>query len=253
MAARCYADRIVGIRNLKNQLKSILGLTLVLLISSVALAHGDNQKPLYVATGGVDSGRCDDVTAPCASISYALRWVGKGGQIRVAQGTYDIANAQDLFQLLARDINIQGGFRAADAFSQPGAIASTLVGVPPIYADELSQRGFHVLADRKGIDREVTIQTSRFLAVHDKLQSSLAATPCTGGTVNGMACSNVDLLSHVGAADISTNVGDAADVWGFVDLNSNREYAIVGFENGTAVFDVTDAENPREVGLIDGQ
>jgi choice-of-anchor B domain-containing protein len=237
---------------LKIQLKSIFCSMLALLISSAALAHGDNQKPLYVATGGADSGRCDNVTAPCASISYALRWVGKGGQIRVAQGTYDIANAEDLFQLLAGDINIQGGFRA-DTFSEPGAIASTLVGVPLIYADELSQRGFHVLADRKGIDREVTIQTSKFLAVHDKLQSSLAATPCTNGTVNGMACSNVDLLSHVGAADISTSAGDAADVWGFVDLNSNREYAIVGFENGTAVFDVTDAENPREVGFIDGQ
>jgi len=253
MLACCYADRIVGALILPNKLNSILGLMLALLISTSALAHGDKQQPLYVAHGGVDNGRCDDATAPCESIGYALRWVGKGGQIRVAQGTYEIANAEDLFQLIAGDINIQGGFQTVDAYRQPGAIASTLVGVPPIYADALSKRGFHVLVDRKGIDRDVTAETSKLLAVHANLKSSMAATPCAGGTVNGMACSNVDLLSHVGASDISTNAGDSADVWGFVDLNSNREYAIVGFENGTAVFDVTNAENPREVGFIDGQ
>ena len=235
------------------KLNVVLGLMLALLFSAGAMAHGDKQLPLYVASGGSDSGRCDNATTPCGSIGYALKWVGKGGQIRVAQGTYEVANAEDLFQILAGDINIQGGFQAADAYTQPGAIASTLVGVPPLYADELSQRGFHVLADQKGIDREVAAQTGKLLAVHKTLKSSLAATPCTGGTVNGMACSNVDLLSHVGAADISTFAGDAADVWGFVDLNSNREYAIAGFQNGTAVFDVTDAENPREVGFIDGQ
>lgn len=235
------------------KLNVYLGLVLALLLSAGAMAHGDKQLPLFVAPGGADSGRCDNATSPCGSIGYALKWVGKGGQIRVAQGTYEVTNAEDLFQILAGDINIQGGFRAADAYSQPGAIASTLVGVPPLYADELSQRGFHVLADRKGIDRDVTAQTGKLLAVHKMLKSSMAATPCSGGTVNGMACSDVDLLSHVGAAAISTFAGDAADVWGFVDLNSNREYAIVGFQNGTAVFDVTDPENPREVGFIDGQ
>jgi choice-of-anchor B domain-containing protein len=38
-----------------------------------------------------------------------------------------------------------------------------------------------------------------------------------------------------------------------VDLNSNREYAIIGTSTGTAVFDITDALAPREVGFINGQ
>ena len=42
-------------------------------------------------------------------------------------------------------------------------------------------------------------------------------------------------------------------MWGFVDLNTGREYAIVGYSFGTAVFDVSDATNPREVGFVDGQ
>ena len=77
-----------------------------------------------------------------------------------------------------------------------------------------------------------------------------AATTCVGGFAGIYPCSNVDLLAHI--PDYTTS-GNAADVWGFMDLNSNREYVIVGYDTGTAVFDVTDAENPREVGFVDGQ
>jgi choice-of-anchor B domain-containing protein len=37
-----------------------------------------------------------------------------------------------------------------------------------------------------------------------------------------------------------------------VDRNDNREYAIIGLSNGTAVVDVTDPANPREVGTVPG-
>ena len=76
------------------------------------------------------------------------------------------------------------------------------------------------------------------------------ATTCVGGFAGIYPCSNVDLLAHI--PDYTTS-GNAADVWGFMDLNSNREYVIVGYDTGTAVFDVTDAENPREVGFVEGQ
>lgn len=77
-----------------------------------------------------------------------------------------------------------------------------------------------------------------------------AATRCVNGLAGPYPCSNVDLLSHV--AD-RTPGAKAADIWGFMDLNTHREYVIVGYSTGTAVFDVTDAENPREVGFIAGQ
>jgi len=80
-----------------------------------------------------------------------------------------------------------------------------------------------------------------------------AATPCTGGLSGGLACDSVDLASHVPLASISSNPSAANDIWGFVDLNSLREYVLMGVENGIAVFDVTDAENPLEVGLVPGQ
>ena len=77
-----------------------------------------------------------------------------------------------------------------------------------------------------------------------------AATSCVGGFAGIYPCNNVDLLAHI--PDYTPN-GNAADVWGFMDLNSNREYVIVGYDTGSAVFDVTDAENPRELGFIDDQ
>ncbi|MDH3806647.1 MAG: choice-of-anchor B family protein, partial [Gammaproteobacteria bacterium] len=241
------------ILNLPYRYVTTLLLLLTALVAGNAFAHGDREKPLFVAPEGVDSGRCQDAAAPCQTIAYALRWIGKGGQIRVASGSFDITNAEDLYQLVGGDINIRGGYDPDTGFATPSPAATILTGVPTAYAETMSRRGFHVVVDRKGIDRELATQTEKLLTIHDNLKSSMAATPCTGGSVNGMPCNNVDLLSHVGSGDISRNPGNSADVWGFVDLNTNREYAIVGFENGTAVFDVTDAENPREIGFIDGQ
>jgi len=238
---------------LRHRLHTIFFVALSLAFATSSFAHGDRETPLYVAPGGIDAGRCQDSAAPCATISYALQWVGKGGQVRVARGAYDVTSATDLFQLVSGDIDIRGGYEPGDGFDAPSSTVSTLRGVPLEYADTLSRRGFHVVVDRKGIDIGVVTQAAKLLSLNQSLKSSMPATPCTGGTVNGMPCNDVDLLSHVGFVDISAGPSSAADIWGFVDLNSNREYAIVGFNIGTAVFDVTDAENPREVGFIDGQ
>jgi choice-of-anchor B domain-containing protein len=83
--------------------------------------------------------------------------------------------------------------------------------------------------------------------------STAVAAPCTGGQSGGLDCLNTELLSRIPNTSVSANPGSAADVWGFTDLNSGREYTIVGYNNGTAVFDVTDPENPVEVGFIAGQ
>ena len=49
-----------------------------------------------------------------------------------------------------------------------------------------------------------------------------------------------------------SNPSTANDVWGFVDLNTEREYALLGLSNGLAVIDVTDPENPFQVGQVPG-
>jgi choice-of-anchor B domain-containing protein len=59
-------------------------------------------------------------------------------------------------------------------------------------------------------------------------------------------------LAQIPLTQFSSGPVSAANVWGFVDLNDNREYAVVGLRNGTAVVDVTDPVNPREVATIAG-
>ncbi len=97
------------------------------------------------------------------------------------------------------------------------------------------------------------MQIHRLTLILSLFASTAVATPCTGGQSAGLDCLNAELLARIPNSSVSANPGSAADIWGFTDLNSGREYTIVGYNIGTAVFDVTDPENPVEVGFIDGQ
>ncbi len=216
---------------------------------SPAVADGD-EPPLFVTPDGVDNGSCQDATAPCRTIDYALTRVGKHGQIRVAEGTFELANAEDVVYLLSGAIDVRGGFQTTNNFAATTGSETTLVGVPVEYANELLGRGFRVIVDSKSLSRESTAQLKSLVTSQASVAANTAATTCVGGFAAAFPCNNVDLLAHI--AD-RTPAANGADIWGFMDLNSNREYAIVGYTIGTAVYDVSDPENPREVGFIDGQ
>ena len=239
-----------------NILPRLLAPTLVvclLLPPGPVLAHGDTESPLYVAEGGVDAGDCLAANAPCATLGYALSRAGKGGQVLVAAGTYPVARAEDVFHLVSGAVDVSGGYEFT---ARQGAVergVSILTGVPFQFRDLLEARGFEIVADKKGIDPIRAAEADKLLDLHNSLKSSISAAPCTGGTAAGLPCNAVDLLSHVGFQDLTPRPSAGNDIWGFVDLNTGREYAIAGFSLGTAVFDVTDATNPREVGFIDGQ
>ncbi|HYF63690.1 MAG TPA: hypothetical protein VD886_12800, partial [Herpetosiphonaceae bacterium] len=60
-----------------------------------------------------------------------------------------------------------------------------------------------------------------------------AVTTC----VNGMAgstypCKGIDLQSRVPLTTMSSGATAASNLWGYVDLDDNREYAVVGLNNG---------------------
>lgn len=206
----------------------------VLSFSSTLLADSD-EPPLFVAMAGRDSGNCQAVTAPCQTIAYALGQVGKNGRIRVGGGSYELSDIADTIYLLSGAIDVRGSYTVGSR--------STLIGVAPEFAGGLEAKGFRVIVDTKGLNRAV-------VQAQLSLQSSAVATACVGGFADIFPCSNVDLLAHV--AD-RTPAARGADIWGFMDLNTHREYAIVGYSSGAAVYDVTNAENPREVGFINGQ
>ncbi len=231
----------------------IAGAAIVLLAAELALSHRDMSKPLFVAADGVDAGRCQDAAAPCQSIGYALGQAGKGAEIRVAAGSFSVAQSEDLFLLISGAVQIGGGYDRDSGFVQRGEAATTLSGVPEQYRASLRGGGLHVIADIKGTNAELARDTDKLLTVQAKLQKGNQPGPCTAGMVDNLACDRVDLLAHVPFSAISRQPTAGNDVWGFRDLNTGREYVIAGFNRGAAVFDVTNPQAPGEVGFIDGQ
>ena len=214
------------------------------LLPADALSHGGEDETAYVMENGTDAGDCA-LESPCGSIGYALARLGKGGKIKIGAGRFVVAGRDELFHLLNGSISISGGYDAAASFRASSIDPTVISGVPGEFAADLVERGFTVIADSKAVDRALVAEVTQNIEQHRALQSSMTASPCVCGSVNGMACLDIDLLSHVAKADVSARPGDAADVWGFVDLNSNREYAFVGFDIGTAN-DFYGSETPRD-------
>jgi choice-of-anchor B domain-containing protein len=77
--------------------------------------------------------------------------------------------------------------------------------------------------------------------------------PCVDGHAAEMfACQNVDLVSFVSLPNLRPDGLSVSNLWGFVDADDGREYAVVGVSSGTAVVEVTDAGHPRVVGSVAG-
>ncbi len=250
--------KVIGMIDRGNIMKLAINTSAFLFIfvasfsSTASRAHSDLEKPLFVATNGIDNGRCHDSDNPCQTISYALTMAGKGGQIRVAGGSYAVKNTEDLFHIISGVVDIRGGFQRSSNFSAGQEIATQLVGVPAQYRSAMLKKGFQIVADGKGMDGAIAAETQNMLALHQKLKVSASAEPCINGQAAGLECDSVDLLAHIALEDFSGGSEQGADVWGFLDLNSNREYAIMGLDIGTAIVDVTDPENPFEIGLALG-
>ncbi|WP_420464104.1 choice-of-anchor B family protein [Candidatus Palauibacter sp.] len=69
------------------------------------------------------------------------------------------------------------------------------------------------------------------------------------GTVAGFSCADVDLVSLLPPHEVGGSRGIMVnDIWGWVDPQTGREYAILGRFDGTSFIDVTDAGNPVYLG-----
>ena len=76
----------------------------------------------------------------------------------------------------------------------------------------------------------------------------VAAASCEGGNAGPYPCKRVDLESFVPLPLLGGATGN--DIWGWTDPQTGREYALVGTSFGTGFVDVTNAKNPRVVGVL---
>ena len=208
-------------------------------------ASADEATLRYVSDRGENRADCTLPVRPCRTVQYALSVAGKTDQVRVASGTYEIASLDDAAYLVHGSVAVRGGFDRFDHFltHAPERNPTTLVGVPMEFRDRLRAQGFHVIVDRKGLDSE---QREALAA----MSTSDPNAECASNRAGSYACDQVDLLSHVALGDMAARPTGGADIWGFADLNTGREYALIGVRNGLAAFDVTDARAPFEVGHV---
>jgi len=211
--------------------------------------HDDTIGARYVENGGINAEQCLDHHEPCRTIQYALFQAEPGNTVKVAAGIYDLSGVEPETFLFGVN-HAQGGYEPGSHFEEQDADRwpTILVGVDRRFRQALMRLGFKWAAD---------LASGRLGIVDDSPAPALqagAAVPanCVQGQAGQFPCRNIDLRAQIALNQFSTRPTSAANVWGFVNLNDNREYAVVGLNNGTAVVDVTDAANPREVGTIPG-
>lgn len=74
---------------------------------------------------------------------------------------------------------------------------------------------------------------------------------CVNGIAGDFACDGIALLSRVPLETMEGNSGN--DLWGWVDSQTGREYALMGMNNGTAFVDISDPETPVFLGRLPTQ
>ena len=216
-----------------------------------ALAHDSGFPFLFVTPEGVDNDDCHDPTRPCRTLLYAINQALPGDQVRVAAGTYFL-DETDLGLLFSEIIPVKGGYSPQDAFTvqNPDKNLTYLFGPQGRDAAELKTKGFILIREAKEIELN-QIATASSLN-QQAANASTTFTPCLTGTAGVQPCQGINLLARLPLDNFSSNPSAANDVWGFVDQDDDKEYAIIGLRNGTAVVEVTDPFNPVEVGFVAG-
>jgi choice-of-anchor B domain-containing protein len=223
---------------------------ITLLVAGAAVAsHDDELGARFVHGEGVDASSCLDHDTPCGSVRYALEQAQSGNTVKVAEGIYDMTGL-DPENFLFGTRKAAGGYSEDDHFQlqDPDAHQTILFGVDARYRHAMQKQGFKWAADRAAAELGI-IDNSPAAALQ---ATQAAASTCVQGLAGQFPCRNVDFLAQIPLSVFSTRPTSAANVWGFVDLNDNREYAVIGLRNGTAIVDVSDPANPREIATIAG-
>jgi choice-of-anchor B domain-containing protein len=209
--------------------------------ATLVQGHDDVMGTRFVSPDGHDEGDCDDNHHPCRTLTYALTQVAPGNAIKLAAGAYDVSGI-DVENLLLGKEGVRGGYSAEDHFRIQDAEANQtrVSGVIDAFRNNFIAHGFTVVdANGNPLPRIV-------------MPKILAPTACVAGFAGTHPCHNIDYLAQVQLQEIPGAPTSASEIWGIVDLDDNREYAILGHRLGTAIYDVTAPGTPVLVGNIPG-
>jgi choice-of-anchor B domain-containing protein len=238
---------------LSQLLSQLLSISLLLLfpITSV-FAHSGAHPVRYASVNGTDEGVCNNPTFPCKTIAYTVNQSSKGDKIHVAEGEYQVQSL-DIFYLLSDMVELKGGYSKNFRKQDSNKHLTTIMGIPADFRERLVKRGFRLLQDSKGADIQLSIKDRKMLETYQKITSKAeGSAECINGLAATYECHNIDLQSHIPLNEFSSVPSSANDIWGFVDLNNQREYAIMGLMNATVVVDVTNPALPVEIGSVTG-
>lgn len=227
---------------------------LSLVYTSGLAAHAEHDKARYVAVTGNDAGNCDSPSTPCQTVGYAAKKANKGDKILVASGQYQVKSVDELFYLTSDLVPSYGGFSQQDHYKKanPKTNPTYITGVPADYTEQLSLRGFTVIADIKTKNIAESKAFQQKLSQFDAIKQAQQNVTCQNGVAAEFPCHQVDLVAHVPLNQFAGNPSAANDIWGHVDLNTGIEYAVIGLRNGTSVVSLADPANPNIVGHING-
>jgi choice-of-anchor B domain-containing protein len=231
-------------------MRSAPALLLLLSVATVSQAsHDESVGARFVQPGGADAGNCLDHHAPCVSVRYALTQAAPGNTVKVGAGIHDLSGI-DPETFLHGPVHATGGYGDADHYyeSRPLQVQSIVTGVDARYRNALAVRGFY-WAESVAAAQRNEISFAGGVALQ---QAQAVPAGCVQGSAGQFPCRNLDFLSQIPLAQFASQPVSAANVWGFVDLNDNREYAVLGLRNGTAIVEVTDPANPRQVVTVPG-
>ena len=72
--------------------------------------------------------------------------------------------------------------------------------------------------------------------------------PCLEGFAGNYPCLGYDLLAQVSLREFGSN--SANDNWGWTDPETEKEYVLLGLDDGTAFIDISNPENPIFLGKL---
>jgi choice-of-anchor B domain-containing protein len=82
--------------------------------------------------------------------------------------------------------------------------------------------------------------------------SSADSAICQNGMAGGYPCHNVNLLAFLSLDDLGGQAEGGANLWGWADPMTGKEYVLMALTDATVFIDISDPENPVILGSLPG-